>query len=66
MNWGSVYDFLIDILTKIVEVGNYAFTWLTTDINIGTYTFKPIYISVPILFTLLVFWLKNKVMGDLG
>ena len=66
MDWGSVYDFLIDILTKIVEVGNYAFTWLTTDINIGTYTFKPIYISVPILFTLLVFWLKNKVMGDLG
>lgn len=66
MDWGKIYDFLIDILTKVVEVGNYAFTWLTTDINIGTFTFKPIYISVPILFALIALWLKNKVMGDLG
>ena len=66
MDWGKIYDFLIDILSKVVEVGNYAFTWLTSDITIGTYTFKPIYISVPILFVLIAFWLKNKVMGDLG
>ena len=66
MDWGKIYDFLIDILTKVVEVGNYAYTWLTNDITIGTYTFKPIYISVPVLFVLIAFWLKNKVMGDLG
>ena len=66
MDWGKNYDFFIDILSKVVEVGNYAFTWLTTDISIGTYTFKPIYISVPILFALIALWLKNKVMGDLG
>lgn len=66
MNWGDIYDFLIEVLTKVVEVGNYAFTWLTSDITIGTYTFKPIYISVPILFVLISFWLKNKIMGDLG
>lgn len=66
MDWGKIYDFLIDILAKVVEVGNYAFTWLTSDIHIGTYTFKPIYISVPILFALIALWLKNKVMGDLG
>ena len=66
MDWGNVYDFLIEVLKKVVEVGQYAFTWLTSDISIGTYTFKPIYISVPILFILIVFWLKNKVMGDLG
>ena len=66
MNWGSVYDFLVCILEKIVEVGRYAYTWLTSDISIGTHTFKPLYISVPVLFVLLVFWLKNKIMGDLG
>lgn len=66
MDWGKIYDFLIDILAKVVEVGNYAFTWLTTDINIGPYAFKPIYISVPVLFALIALWLKNKVMGDLG
>ena len=66
MYWGKIYDFLIDILTKVIDVGNYSFTWLTTDITIGTYTFKPIYISVPVLFVLLAFWLKNKIMGDLG
>lgn len=66
MNWGSVYDFLVDILEKVVEVGQYAYTWLTSDISIGTYTFKPLYISVALLFVLLGFWLKNKIMGDIG
>lgn len=66
MNWESVYDFLVGILEKIVEVGLYAYNWLTSDISIGTLTFKPIYISVAVLFTLLGFWLKNKIMGDLG
>ena len=66
MNWGSVYDFLIEVLKKVVEVGQYSYTWLTSDIYIGTYTFKPIYISVALLFVLLGFWLKNKIMGDIG
>ena len=66
MNWGSVYDFLVEVLEKIVEVGRYSYTWLTSDISIGTYTFKPIYISVAVLFVLIVFWLKNKIMGDIG
>ena len=66
MNWGSVYDFLVGILEKIVEVGQYSYTWLTSDISIGTHTFKPLYISVALLFVLLGFWLKNKIMGDLG
>lgn len=66
MDWGSVYDFLVGILEKIVEVGRYAYTWLTSDISVGTHTFKPLYISVAVLFTLLGFWLKNKIMGDLG
>ena len=66
MNWGSVYDFLIEVLEKVVEVGQYAYTWLTSDISIGTHTFKPLYISVALLFVLLGFWLKNKIMGDIG
>ena len=66
MDWGNVYDFLVEVLKKVVEVGQYAYTWLTSDIHIGTYTFKPIYISVAVLFVLLGFWLKNKIMGDLG
>ena len=66
MNWGNVYDFLIEVLKKVVEVGQYSYTWLTSDISIGTYTFKPIYISVALLFVLLGFWLKNKIMGDIG
>lgn len=66
MNWASVYDFLICILEKIVEVGQHSYTWLMSDITIGTYTFKPLYISVSILFVLIVFWLKNKIMGDIG
>ena len=66
MSWGSVYDFLVEILEKIAEVGQYAYTWLTSDISIGTHSFKPLYISVALLFVLLGFWLKNKILGDLG
>ena len=66
MNWGNIYDFLVEILNKIVEVGQYAYKWLTSDISIGTHTFKPLYISVALLFVLLGFWLKNKIMGDIG
>jgi hypothetical protein len=66
MEWGNIYDFLVTLLGKIAEVGQYAYTWLTSDISIGTYTFKPLYISVALLFVLLGFWLKNKIMGDIG
>lgn len=66
MNWGNVYDFLMEVLKKVCEVGLYAYTWLTSDISIGTHTFKPLYISVALLFVLLGFWLKNKIMGDIG
>lgn len=66
MDWGKVFDFLSDLLSKIVEVGEYSYQWLTNDIHIGTYTFKPIYISVAVLFALLALWLKNKIMGDIG
>lgn len=66
MNWGDLYDFLMEVLKKVCEVGQYAYTWLTSDISIGTYTFKPLYISVALLFVLLGFWLKNKIMGDIG
>lgn len=66
MNWENVYDFLMEVLKKVCEVGQYAYTWLTSDISIGTHTFKPLYISVALLFVLLGFWLKNKIMGDLG
>lgn len=66
MNWGNVYDFLMEVLQKVCEVGQYAYTWLTSDISIGAHTFKPLYISVALLFVLLGFWLKNKIMGDIG
>lgn len=66
MDWESVYDFLVEVLKKIVDVGQYSYTWLASDISIGTYTFKPIYISAAVLFVLVGFWLKNKIMGDLG
>ena len=36
MDWGKIFDFLSDLLTKIVEVGQYAYTWLTSDLNMGT------------------------------
>lgn len=66
VEWEKIYDFLIEILEKVVEVGQHSYEWLTSDIHIGTFTFKPIYISVGVLFALLALWLKNKIMGDIG
>lgn len=66
MDVAKITDFLIELLNKVVDFGNAVFDWFTADITIGTWTFKPLYIGIPVIFALLALWLKNKIMGDLG
>jgi hypothetical protein len=64
----SVQDW-VDFLSKVTEGGNAVGDWLFTDLNlpglgdIG----KPIFwIGSGLFITAVIFWLKNKIVGDVG
>lgn len=65
---GNVFDIYAIFLEQVAIMGQNALNWLLGDIYIGAYYIgKPIYfIGGSLFFIMLVFWLKNKIFGDLG
>lgn len=58
----SVFNFMWSVLERAVDIGKYALTWFMTDITIGTFTFKPLYIAAGTYFAMLVAMLVIKIV----
>lgn len=65
---GQVFDIYAIFLEQVAIMGQNALNWLLSDIYIGSYYIgKPIYfIGGSLFFIMIIFWLKNKIFGDLG
>lgn len=62
MSVEQVVNFMWDVLEKAVDIGKYALTWFVSDITIGTWTFKPLYIAAGTYFAMLTAMLIIKIV----
>jgi hypothetical protein len=68
MTLHTFFDGLIDFMGSVVNMGTLAYSWLFSDLYIGNWNVgKPVVlIGTSLFFVIIAFWIKNKVMGDLG
>lgn len=53
-------------LEMVAGWGGDVWNWLVSDITIGSWTFKPLYIGGALFVTLILSWLIGKIIGWVG
>jgi hypothetical protein len=64
--WGNIdiVQIIYDFVKSVYDLGSNLSVWLFTDLTVGAWTFKPIFLmSGGIFLAMIVAWLIKKVVG---